>query len=67
MGATPSPLQLWECSKDIEAEVGSEGEELEEVWELPSEEAEVSELPEEEVSDEVLGYFINILTIHQRI
>ena len=64
MGATPSPLQLWECSKEIEAEVGSEGEELEE---LPSEEAEVSELPEEEVSDEVLGYFIKILTIHQRI
>ena len=51
--------------------------ELEEVSELPLEEAEVSEqsleeaevseLPEEEVSDEVLGYFINILTIHQRI
>ena len=34
---------------------------------VPLEEAEVSELPEEEVSDEVLGYFINILTIHQRI
>ena len=55
MGATPSPLQLQECSKDIGVEVGSEGAELEEVSELPLEEVEVSELPSEEVLDEVLG------------
>ena len=55
-GATPSPLQLQENSKESGAEVGLGGVELEEVSELPSEEAEVSELPLEEVSDEVLGW-----------
>ena len=37
-------------------EVGSEGTELEEVSELPLEEAEVSEQPLEEVSGRVLGW-----------
>ena len=56
MGATPSLLWLWEYSEDRGAEVGLEGAELEEVLELPLEEAEVSELPLEEVSGEVLGW-----------
>ena len=43
-------------SEDIRVEVRSEGVELEEVLELPLEGAEVSELPLEEVSDEVLGW-----------
>ena len=55
-GATPSPLQLQEYSKDSRAEVELEGAELEEVLELPLEEVEVSELPSEEVSGEVLGW-----------
>ena len=37
-------------------EIGSEGAELEEVLELPLEEAEVLELPLEEVLSEVLGW-----------
>ena len=49
-GAALSPLQLQEYPENIGAEFGLEGVELEEVSELPSEEAEVSEQPLEGVS-----------------
>ena len=55
-GATPSLLQLQEYLENIGAGFRLEGVELEEVSNLPSEEAEVSEQPLEGVSGEVLGW-----------
>ena len=49
MGAAPSPLQPWEYLENVGAEFGLDGAELEEVFELPLEEVEVSEQPFEEV------------------
>ena len=48
-GATLSPLRLQEYPENIGVEFRSEGVELEEVSELPSEEVEVSEQPSEGV------------------
>ena len=48
-GAALSPLQPWEYPENV-------GVELEEIFELPLEEAEVSKQPLEEVSGEVLGW-----------
>ena len=56
MGAALSLLQLQEYPENVRVEFGSEGAELEEVSELPSEEVEVSEQPSEEVFGEVLGW-----------
>ena len=54
MGAASSPLQPQEYPKNVGAEFGSEGAELEEVSKLPLEE--VLEQPLEEVLGEVLGW-----------
>ena len=56
MGATPSPLLPQEYLENVVAGFRLEGVELEEVSELPSEEAEVFEQPLEKVSGEVLGW-----------
>ena len=56
MGAAPSPLHPQEYSENVGVESRSEGAELEEVLELPLEEAEVTEQPLEEVLGEVLGW-----------
>ena len=56
MGATPSPLQHQEYLENVGAEFRSEDVELEEVSKLPSEVAEVSEQPLEEILGEVLGW-----------
>ena len=63
MGAAPSPLQPQEYPKNIRAEFGLEGVELEEVSELPSEEVEVLEQPLEEVSGEVLGWKEHVVVL----
>ena len=55
-GVTLSPLWLGESLKNVRAEFGLEGVESEEVSGLPSEEAEVSEQPSEEVLGEGLGW-----------
>ena len=52
MGAALSPLWLREFPKNVGADFGLEGVESEEVSRLPSEEAEVSEQPLEEMSGE---------------
>ena len=55
-GATPSPLQPREYPENVGAEFRLEGVELEEIFGLPSEVAEVSEQPSEEISGEVLWW-----------
>ena len=55
-GATLSLLRLGESPRNVRAEFGSEGAELEEVSELPLEEVSVSEQPLEGVSGEVSGW-----------
>ena len=55
-GAAPSLPQPQEYLENIRVEFGLEGVELEEIFELPLEEAEVLEQPLEEVLGEVLGW-----------
>ena len=50
VGVALTPLQLRESLKSVGAEFRSEGAESEEVFGLPSEEAEVSQKPSEGVS-----------------
>ena len=55
-GAAPSQLWPQEYPENIRAEFSLEGVELEGIFGLPLEEAEVLEQPSEEVSGEVLGW-----------
>ena len=63
MGVTLSPLQLGESPRNVGAEFGSEGVELEEVSGLPSEEAGVSEQPSERVLDEGLEWKEHVVVL----
>ena len=56
MGVTLSLLWLGESPRNVGAEFGSEGVELEEVSRFPSEEVEVSEQPSERVSGDGLEW-----------
>ena len=56
MGAAPSLLQLQKYPENVGVEFRSEGAELEEVSELPSDKVEVLEESLEEVLGEVLGW-----------
>ena len=63
MAAAPSLLQPQEYPENVRVEFRSEGAESEEIFSLPSEAAEVSEQPSEEILGEVLWWKEHVVVL----